>query len=233
MTSTLFVPVLNEIEGMKVVLPDIAKTWDGQILIVDGQSTDGSAEYAKNQGWDVYVQKKPGIRNAYREAWPLIKGDVVITFSPDGNCLPEVIPELCKKIQEGYEMVIASRYLNNAISEDDDAVTRFGNWMFTNLINFLYDSHYTDAMGIFRAYQTSLFYKLSLDEDPAYRAEKWLGTIVGVEPLLSIRAAKKKIKMCDILGIEKSRISGIRKLQPFRWGMVYLIQTLRELYAWR
>lgn len=226
-------PVLNEVEGMKIILPSISRSLYHQILIVDGRSSDGSAEYARSQGYEVYVQKSPGIRNAYREAWPLIQGDTVVTFSPDGNCQVSVIPQLIEKMKEGNDMVIASRYWGGARSDDDDWLTAFGNWMFTRLINFFHGSRYTDAMGIFRAYRTSLFKELSLDEDPAYRFEKWFGTVVGIEPLLSIRAAKKKVRVTEVLGIEKSRIAGLRKLQPFRWGMVYLMQVFRELYAWR
>lgn len=50
-------------------------------------------------GYDVYVQQKPGLRAAYTEAWPHIKGEYVITFSPDGNSPPEYIPELISKIR--------------------------------------------------------------------------------------------------------------------------------------
>ena len=38
------------------------------------------------------------------------------------------IPVLLEKMEEGYDMVIASRYLDAAKSEDDDWLTGFGNW---------------------------------------------------------------------------------------------------------
>jgi hypothetical protein len=65
---------------------------------------------------------------------PYIEGDVVITFSPDGNSIAELIPELVNKMKEGYDMVIVSRYLNEAKSEDDDIITAFGNWLFTKTV---------------------------------------------------------------------------------------------------
>ena len=64
------------------------------------------------QGYQVYVQKKRGIRHAYTEVWPLVEGDVLITFSPDGNSIPELILPLIEKMKEGYDMVIVSRYLD-------------------------------------------------------------------------------------------------------------------------
>ena len=62
---TLFVPVLNEIDGMRAILPQIQPGWCNQILVVDGGSTDGSLEYARERGCDTYVQQRKGIRFAY------------------------------------------------------------------------------------------------------------------------------------------------------------------------
>jgi len=229
---TLFMPVLNEIDGMKVILPQIRDEWCDQMLVVDGGSRDGSLEYARERGCETYVQRRPGIRFAYIEAWPLIRGDIVVTFSPDGNCPPEAIPRVAAAVANGSDMVIASRYLDGAKSDDDDVVTRFGNWMFTTLINRLHGGSYTDAMGIFRAYRTELFSTLALDREESYAPEKLLATTVGIEPLLSIRGAKKKLRISEIAVPEPARIGGDRKLQIVRWGGAYLLQVFRELYYW-
>jgi glycosyltransferase involved in cell wall biosynthesis len=230
---TLLVFTLNEINGMKAVMPKIKKEWYDQLLVVDGQSTDGTVEYARQQGYEVIVQNKKGIRHASFDAWPRITGDVVVTFSPDGNSVPELIPQLVAKMKDGYDMVIASRYAPGAHSQDDDIVTGFGNWLFTKLINVLHGGHYTDAMVMFRAYKTQLFYNLALDKEESYAPEKLFGTTIGVEPLLSIRAAKKRLKVGEIPGDEPARIGGVRKLQVIRWGAAYLAQVFRELYYWR
>src|SRR5262245_38753419 len=126
MPVTLFMPVLNEIDGLRAILPRIDRGWFDQILMVDGGSRDGSVDFARAQGVEVYVQKKRGIRHAYIEAWPLVRGDLVVTFSPDGNCPPEALPQLIDALA-GHDMVVASRYLGPARSEDDDAMTGFGN----------------------------------------------------------------------------------------------------------
>ncbi len=66
-------------------------------MIVDGNSTDGTIEYLRENGYPVYLQKKKGMPNAYMEIYDLIEGDIVITFSPDGNSIPKLIPQLKKK----------------------------------------------------------------------------------------------------------------------------------------
>ncbi len=233
MKVTLLVFTMNEIDGMRVIMPRIQREWCDQILVVDGNSVDGTVEYAREHGYEVLIQKKKGIRHAFIEAFPLVKGDVVITFSPDGNSIPELIPYLIAKYKEGYDMVIASRYAPGAKSEDDDLMTAFGNWCFTKTINFLHGGRYTDAMVIYRIYRTNLLTELDLDKEESYAPEKLFRTVIGVEPLLSVRCAKRKLKVAEIPGSEPPRIGGERKLLPFRWGGAYLVQFFRELYYWK
>ncbi|HLD50073.1 MAG TPA: glycosyltransferase family 2 protein [bacterium] len=231
---TVLVPTLNEIDGIKAVLPRIKREWYDQLLVVDGGSTDGTPEYAKAQGYPVIHQKTKGVRRSYVEALPSITGDIVIPFSPDGNCIPEAIPQLVEKMKEGYDMVIASRYAEGAKSEDDDFITGIGNWAFTMLINGLYGTHLTDNMGIFRAWKTSLLTELDLDKEESFAMEKLTGVSgIGLEPLLSIRAAKRKMRVTEIPASEPKRIGGERKMLPFRWGFVFLLQVFRELYYWK
>ena len=236
MTTTLFIPTLNELDAMRVVLPQIDRAWVDQILVVDG-STDGTADYAREQGCEVVIQKEKGLRHAFIEGFPHVRGDWVITFSPDGNSPVRSIPLLIEEMKQGYDMVIASRYLPPAQSADDDLMTAFGNWLFTRSINVLHgrawSRPYTAAMVMYRIYRTKLFYELDLDKEESYAPEKWFGTILGIEPLLSIRAAKRKVKIGEIPEDEPARIGGARKLQPFRWGGAYMSQVWRELWFWK
>lgn len=234
MKTTLLVCTLNEIDGMRVIMPQIDRQWCDQIIILDGGSTDGTIQYARDNGYFVYIQKKKGFRHAYTEVLPYIDGDVVITFSPDGNSVPELIPRLIDKMREGYDMVIASRYLGEAKSEDDDILTGFGNWLFTKTVNLLFGASYTDVMVILRAYRKVLIHDLDLDKDESYAfPEKFFHTRISWEPLLSVRAAKRKLKITEIPGTEPPRIGGERKLQIWRWGAAYYFQFIREIFTWR
>ena len=211
MKVTLLVPTLNEAAGMRSVMPKVKKEWVDQVLIVDGKSKDGTADIAREMGYDVVVQQTPGIRGAYMDALPFIQGDIILTFSPDGNSIPELIPVCIAKVKEGYDMVIVSRYAKGAKSYDDDAVTAFGNRLFTGCINLLHGSKYTDAMVIYRAYPKKLIYDLDLDKDSSFTfEEKLFRTKISWEPLLSIRAAKRKLRVADIPGDEPAREGGTR-----------------------
>ena len=150
-------------------------------------------------------------------------------FSPDGNSLADRIPPLLAAMRQGYDMVIVSRYLDGARSEDDDWLTGFGNWLFTTLINTAFGGTYTDAMVIYRAYRTALPRELGLEDDAGYAfAERLFGTRVSWEPLLSMRCALRRRRYAEIPGDEPARIGGERKLQVWRWGAVFLAQIIRE-----
>jgi glycosyltransferase involved in cell wall biosynthesis len=234
MKLTLVVLTLNEIEGMQAVMPKISRDWYDQLIIVDGGSTDGTIEWAREQGYFVHVQHQRGIRYAYFEILDLIEGDVVVTFSPDGNSVPELLPQLRSVMEQGYDLAIVSRYLGPAKSQDDDLVTAFGNWLFTHTVNLLHGGHYTDAMVIYRGFRRQLISDLDLDREESYRLpERLFRTIISWEPLMSVRAAKRKLKITEIPGDEPPRIGGERKLRVIKWGAAYYFQFLWECFHWR
>lgn len=234
MKTTLVICTLNEVVGMRQFMPRVDRKWCDQIIVLDGGSTDGTIEFARECGLQVYIQKEAGLRHAYREVLPYIEGDVLLTTSPDGNSIPELIPAIFAKMAEGYDMVIASRYLGSAKSEDDDWLTGFGNWFFTRTVNLLFRANYTDVMVIYRAYKKQLIYDLEIDQDKSYAlAEKLFFTKIGCEPLISARAARRKLKIAEIPGDEPPRVGGERKLQIWRWGAAYYFQFLHDFLFWR
>ena len=84
------------------------------------------------------------------------------------------------------------------------------------------------------SYKKQLIYDLDLDKDLTYSfEEKLFGTKVSWEPLLSVRAAKKNLKVSEIPGDEPAREGGERKLQVLRWGAAYYWEFWRELFVWR
>jgi len=102
------------------------------------------------------------------------------------------------------------------------------------MINLLHGAHYTDAMVIFRAYRKSLIQELDLDKDESYEFEERLfKTNISWEPLLSIRAAKRGLKVAEIPGDEPAREGGERKLQVMRWGAAYMWEVFREVFVWK
>lgn len=217
MTVSLVIFTLNEIDGMRAIMPQIRREWYDQLVIVDGGSTDGTIEYAKENGYYLFVQNKKGAGAAFFEALEKVTGDITVIFSPDGNSLASKIPELVVKAKEGYDLVIASRYLDGAKSYDDDFITAFGNWMFTSLVNFLFRAKYTDVLVMYRAFRTEAIRKLNIDTT----TPSW-GT------MMLLRAKKNNLKITEIPGDEPSRIGGKRKMNPVVNGLSELSMIFKE-----
>jgi glycosyltransferase involved in cell wall biosynthesis len=220
MTVSVIVFTLDEIDGIKVILPQIKKEWYDQLLIVDGNSTDGTIEYYKEHNYDYFIQKEKGSNAAFKEAMQRITGDIVIMFAPDGNSLPEMIPQLSDQIiNHGYDIAIASRYLKDAKSYDDDIVTSFGNWMFTTLFNVLFRTKYTDVLGMYRAYKRDWLMS-HLDNT---KSMSW-GTC------FLARSKRENLKVIEIPGDEPKRIGGQRKMRPLINGYHELRTIITEAF---
>ena len=56
MLVIVFVLTLDEIEGDSKIMPRIKKEWVDRIIFVDGGSTDGTIEKAKELGFEVINQ---------------------------------------------------------------------------------------------------------------------------------------------------------------------------------
>ena len=217
MKTTLLMLTFNEIEGMKAVMPQIDPRWYDELIIVDGGSTDGTIEYARSMGYKVIVQSARGLGVAYIEGLAQATGDIVVTFSPDGNSDAARLPALVDKMREGYDVVTVSRYLDWARSDDDDFVTGFGNCMFTLMYNVLYRQKVTDLLVMYRAFRRALIAEL----DVSHRAISW-------QTQLMVRAARAGKKIGEVPGIEPPRIGGIRKMNPIRNGLAELRMLLGE-----
>ncbi len=222
MKTTLFLPVRNEIVGIKAIMPKIRREWVDEIIFIDGHSTDGTYEYLVENGYTVYKQKSKGLCGAYWECLEVATGDYIIVFSPDNNCVPEYIPLIVSEIKSGCDLLVVSRYLDWARSEDDDIVTSFGNWMFTTMVNVLFGAKYTDVLGMLRAFRKDLFADLNMVE----RNHPVL------EIMMAIRCAKRGLVVREIPGDEPKRIGGVRKMSPLYNGSMLLMVIFKEVLSY-
>lgn len=69
MRVAVFLPTLNHVKGIQQIMPRVRRDWCDQILVVDGQSTDGTAEHARAQGLEVVVQRQRGLVTPARKVW--------------------------------------------------------------------------------------------------------------------------------------------------------------------
>jgi glycosyltransferase involved in cell wall biosynthesis len=214
----LLLPTLNELQGLRAILPLIDLSLVDQIVVIDGGSTDGTIEYALKMGLTVVSQLRPGLQFAIFDICHALDHDYVIEFSPDGNCMADQLPELVAKLREGYDHVVVSRYLAHAMSHDDHAITAFGNWMFSRLMRPLARFPITDALNIYRGYSR----KIILDPDLEFYMK---GPVL--EPLITGICALRDLKAAEIPGDEPVRIGGVTKRSILYNGSMVLLMIVR------
>ena len=221
MSTAIIILTLDEIDGVRAIVPKINKDWAEEIIFVDGGSKDGTVEEAKKLGFKVIHQNNKGEGNACRIGVEKTNSEHIMFFSPDGNDEPEAIPELIKKIEGGYDIVHISRFGKGSYSEDAGIIDNFGNRMFTFLVNVFFGGNYTDALNGFRIIKRGVMNELKTDAQH-----------LNIEQQICIRAAKKKLKVFEIDGREPNRIGGERKMKPIPTGISLSAQIIKEYIYW-
>lgn len=228
-TVAIFIPTLNEINGLKSLIPRIERDWYDELIVIDGGSTDGTVEYLRENNIDVRPEERRGVVNAYNQAFRATRSDIFIAIQGDGNCQVELLPDLIREARKGYDIVFVSRYLPPAKSHDDGFITTFGNYAFTQLINLLFRAHYTDTLGGYRAYRRDAVLQMGLDVQPD---ENWLRARYDLlntwEIGACIRASKLKLRIHEIPGDEPARIGGKSKVSIIWNGLMVLAQIAYE-----
>ena len=220
MKVVLIAPTINELEGLRLTFPRLDKTIIDEIIVADKNSTDGTIEYCKENGYRIYHQQSRGYGAAVMEVIAMTDADVIVEFCADGSSIPEKVSDLLAKINEGYDLAVASRYKDGAKSYDDDLVTRIGNWFFTKLINILFRARYTDTLVGFRAYRRSAYNSIRMST-PAFA---WTAQ-------QSIQFAKAGLKVAEIGADEPARVGSKRKMSPVKAGSEILKVIFKEFLA--
>jgi dolichol-phosphate mannosyltransferase len=119
-TYSIIAPIYNEKENLpelyrrvSEVMKSTRKTWE--LVLVDDGSSDGSTDMIRELAKkDKHVRPVIFARNfghqiAITAGWDYARGDAVVIIDADLQDPPELILEMAKKWQEGYEVVYAVR----------------------------------------------------------------------------------------------------------------------------
>src|SRR5437867_11704679 len=118
---TVLVPALNEAANLEELLPSIQRELkslgiDHELLVVDGGSTDGTAEVVARYGAVLLPQAMPGYGGALRTGFERARGEYVLTLDADGSHDPTVLREMWAA-RSAAEVVIASRYIHGGTAD--------------------------------------------------------------------------------------------------------------------
>jgi len=213
---SVIIPTLNEEKNLPKVLEKLPDYVD-EVVIVDGHSKDKTVAVAKKFGARI-VYDDVGKGSALRVGMKEVTGDIIIMMDADCSHIPSEIGLLVAGIQSGFDICMGSRFIQGGGTEDMTLLRKFGNKLFVFLVNRLWGMNYSDLCYGYRSLRKDSIDKLELESDG-----------FGVETELSIKAAKKKLRVLEVPSYEKARASGEGKLRTFHDGRLILGRILTEL----
>ena len=146
----ILIPTLNEEGNIQETIKGLQSRNFKNITIIDDNSSDNTTQISKDLGCNVIEnEKRLGFGMALIKAFQNSKFEYCCVFDGDNSFNPKDIIKMYEKILLNYDFVFASRYLNNEKSEDDTFVTKFGNYIFTKLVRYLFKIDTSDVLFLF------------------------------------------------------------------------------------
>ena len=226
MNVVITIPAYNEESTLSKVLQDVhhvvkqmqsKRETDFRVLVVDDGSTDKTAAIAKKAG--AFVVSHPhnyGLAETFRtEMQHCLKmgADVIIHMDADGQYKAADIPLLLRKIEEGYDIVLGSRFLGTI--EEMPRIKRWGNKAFSRVVSSIIHMKITDAQTGFRAF-TPKVAQLEMTSNHTYTQEQ------------VIRAAQQKFRIIEVPVYFARRVGQSRLIRnPFEYAFKAWVTLLR------
>ncbi|HTT26265.1 MAG TPA: glycosyltransferase family 2 protein [Thermoplasmata archaeon] len=160
MRATVLVPTLNESASIGHVIdtfraaaeeanpklfPNDPLEWE--IIVIDGRSTDRTAEIARSKGATVLMEPRPGYGRAYRSGFAAASGEIVATLDGDATYPAEEIPTLVRRLlDEGLDFITGDR-LEHVDRRAMTTEHRIGNWVLNLFVRLAYHHYFQHIPG--------------------------------------------------------------------------------------
>ena len=230
MKLIILIPAYNEEKTIGKVIQEIPQDIEGideiKILVVNDGSTDNTAKVAEKAGAIVISHNKnkglgvafsTGIKECLKQ-----KADIVVNIDADNQFDPKDIPKLVKPILEKKaEMVSGSRFEDKNSINQIPFIKKWGNKVFTLLLNILTKQHFTDTQCGFRAYSKEALLRLNLFGKFTYTQEVFLDL---VNKGLKIQQVPIKVRYFKN---RKAKISS-SLIKYFLQTIIIILRTFRD-----
>lgn len=211
----VLIPCYNEEKTIGKVVTDFKNQLpeDAVIYVYDNNSTDATAQIAREAGAVVRMEKHQGKGNVIRRMFLEIDAMCYIMADGDDTYPAEYAPAMVKQILEDKEdMVIADRLSSTYAKENKRPFHQMGNNLVRNIINFLFHCEIKDIMTGYRAF-SYLFVK----------SFPVLSSGFEIETEMSIHAVDKKMALSTIVIDYRDRPEGsVSKLNTYKDGFKVL-----------
>jgi len=214
-TISVVIPCYNEEEGIARVIPSLPKSVD-EVIIVDNNCTDRTAEVARALGAEVVFEARKGYGAAYKAGLSAVKSDITVTMDGDGTYPAEQIEEcVARLLDRDLDFLNASRFpLQDARAMN--LSNRLGNAILTFATLVLFMRGIRDSQSGMWIFRSSLYAELAPESDGMPFSEEI--------KIAAIRHPKAKFEEYHIK--YHPRIGEV-KLQKWRDGMRNLWYLLK------
>jgi dolichol-phosphate hexosyltransferase len=216
---TVVIPCLNEEKGIAQVLSRMPSFVD-ESIVVDNNSTDRTAEVARELGACVLHEKVRGYGRAYKTGLLQAQGDIIVTLDGDHSYPPDAISYLLEAfLHSEVRFLSASRFpLKNKKAMSFKHWT--GNKLLSLAMSILFFRWVRDSQSGMWVFERSSLEEMHLVSDGMAFSEE-----IKIEAII-----KKRIGFKEIY-IDYSNRMGEIKLQPWRDGIRNLQFLIRKRFG--
>jgi glycosyltransferase involved in cell wall biosynthesis len=217
-TLSVVIPALNEVDNLPHVLPFIP-TWVDEVVLVDGQSSDGTSMVAEQllPGIRIIQQEGRGKGAALQTGFKAAQGDIIIMLDADGSTDPGEIPIFINALLAGADFAKGSRFVQGGGTADMPWYRRWGNQCFVMMVRLLFGGAYSDLCYGYNAFWADILPAIHLDADG-----------FEVETTMNVRALRAGLKVVEVPSFEDKRIYGEGRLRTVPDGWRVLCAIVRE-----
>jgi glycosyltransferase involved in cell wall biosynthesis len=200
---SVVIPTHNEAQSIGRVLAELPAEIVTEVLVVDSNSTDGTAEIASKMGARVLPEPRRGYGRACLTGLAAATNpDVVVFLDGDYSDRPDELPLLLNPIIDGHADITLGSRLGTQSNHGAMAWHAvFGNRLAAALIRLLYGARISD-LGPFRAARADVLRRLELQEN----TYGWAVEIILKGTLGGFRVVEVPVSYYPRIG--KSKISG-------------------------
>lgn len=219
MRIVISIPAYNEEQTITKVIEDVKKhmsKYSYKILVLDDGSTDKTAQLAKKAGAIVYSNPKNlGLMKTFQIELKKcldLKADIIVHTDADGQYPAIYIPELIKKVKEGYDLVLGSRFSGKI--KHMPFTKRLGNRAFAKVFSKVLGFKVTDSTTGFRAFTAEVAREIQFINTFTYTQEQL------------IKAANQGFKIAEV----PVKTRRTRKSRLFKSSFQYAIRAWTNIF---
>lgn len=211
---SVVIPALNEAPNLYRLLPLLRDTLNRlevswEILVVDGNSLDGTQKVVEDAGARYVCETSPGYGVALLRGIEEASGAYVVTMDADQSH-PSTFIERLWAARESGDVIIASRYVPGGYADQP-----WFRYMLSRILNRFFSIGLSidvrDLSSGFRLYRKSIFEGLDLT---------FANFVILIEILL--RAVAKGMTIAEVPFHYRPRVSGSSKARIIKFGRDYL-----------